>query len=152
MRGSAASLRRLVELPVPPPPLRPRVAPMRERRLRRRMLVQQRPCLRTAGLLLETLALSLPAVALATVVDGRGPRPGPVRAAADRADQRLILRAALAGPGDHLRASERDQLLPRRPLHAGGVRGLGTSGKGWYRLLAGADPRAARGGTARRDH
>src|SRR2546430_13563363 len=52
-------------------------------------------------------------------------------------------RAAFAGPGDHLRPFERDQFLPRRPLHAGGVRGLGTSGEDRDRLLAGALDRAA---------
>ena len=73
----------------------------------------------------------------------RHSRPGPVRPAPDRADQRLVLRAALAGPGDHLRPPEHRQLLPRRPLHAGRVRGLDPAGEGGHRLLAGADPRAA---------
>src|ERR1700712_4501160 len=74
-----------------------------------------------------------------------GPDPSTVRPAPPRADQRLLLRPALAGAGDHLRPVEHQQLRPWGAVHDGRLRGLDAPELCRPRLLVGADPGAARG-------
>ena len=50
------------------------------------------------------------------------PGPGAVRPAAARADQRRVLRDALARPRRHLRPAQHHQLRPRRAVHDGRLR------------------------------
>ena len=52
---------------------------------------------------------------------------GAVRPAADRADQRLVLRAAEPRARRHLRHAQHHQLHPRRPVHDGRLRGLSAA-------------------------
>ena len=76
--------------------------------------------------------------------DLRRPHPGPVRPVADRADQRLVLRAAVAGAGGDLRPAEHHQLHARRAVHDGRLRRLPAAQQAGHRLLVGAAARAAR--------
>ena len=74
----------------------------------------------------------------------RRPAAGAVRPAADRPDQRLVLRAAQPGAGRDLRPAQHHQFHPRRPVHDGRVRRVFPAAILRHRLLVGAAARAAR--------
>ena len=77
---------------------------------------------------------------------------GPVRATADRAHQRLVLRAAQPRARRHLRHAQHHQLHPRRPVHAGRLHGVLPAAICRDRLLVGDRHRAARGRDHRHHH
>ena len=71
------------------------------------------------------------------------PTPALYRPTPDRADQRLVLRAAQPRPGGHLRPAARHQLRPWRAIHARRIRRpICCSTYARHRLLARADPGA----------
>ena len=71
------------------------------------------------------------------------PAPLSVRAAAARADQRRLLRAAVARARGDLRDAEHHQFRPWRAVHDGRLRGLDGAELSRHRLLVGADRLAA---------
>ena len=79
------------------------------------------------------------------------PGPAAVRTASARADQRRLLRDAVAGAGGDLRHAQHHQLRARRAVHDGGLRVVDAAELCRHRLFSGADPGAA-AGRHLRDH